>query len=96
MIKDISDWIAAGGTAGQLKVLIDDAPIYAPLYYLRFWDKRYKAYTVKQLIEELEWLETAPIKHSPKLSLIEWQLVFCKKALEYKSHRNEYLKALME
>ncbi len=92
--KDISDWISAGGIADQLKSLIDDAPIYMPLDLQRAWHRVYKIYTPNQLNEELERLKIAPRKYTPRRELVEQQLIFCKKALEYKSYRHKYYATL--
>ena len=81
--KDVSDWIEAGGTAEQLEELADDAPIHIPLEYRREYDERLKAMGPRQLLDELEWLKTAPIKHQPKLPLIEHRLKFWIAVLEY-------------
>jgi len=81
--KDISDWIEAGGTAGQLEELADDAPIHMPLEYRRGYDKKLKTMRPEQLLEELEWLKTAPMRHWPRLELIQYRLRFWQQVLAY-------------
>ncbi len=81
--KDVTDWIEAGGTAGQLMEIADDAPIHMPLEYRREYDAWLKAMGPRQLLDELEWLKTAPIRHQPKLPLIEHRLKFWIAVLEY-------------
>jgi len=94
--KDVSDWIEAGGTAEELMDLADDAPIHMPLEYRREYDEKLKAMGPLQLLEELEWLKTAPIKHQPKLPLIEYQLKFCRQALAHQRRHEKYIRALEE
>jgi len=81
--KDVSDWIEAGGTKEQLEELADDASIHMPLEYRREYEARLKIMQPGELIEELEWLKTAPIRHQPKLPLIECQLRFWQQVLAY-------------
>jgi len=81
--KDVSDWIEAGGTKEQLMELADDAPIHMPLDYRREYEARVKIMRPDELIEELEWLKTAPLRHQPKLPLIEYQLKFWQQVLAY-------------
>jgi len=94
--KDVSDWIEAGGTANQLMEIADDAPIYMPLDYRREYEAWLKAMGPRQLLDELEWLKTAPIKHQPKLSLIEYQLEFCRQALAHQRRHEKYIRAVEE
>jgi len=94
--KDVSDWIEAGGTAEKLMEIADDASIYMPLEYRREYDERLKTMGPRQLLNELEWLKTAPIKHQPKLSLIEYQLEFCRQALAHQRRHEKYIRALEE
>ena len=81
--KDVSDWIEAGGTAEQIEELADEAPIHMPLDYRREYDARLRTMKPEQLIEELEWLKTAPMRNHPKLSLIEYQIRFWQQVLAY-------------
>jgi len=81
--KDVSDWIEAGGTKEQLMELADDASIHMPLAYRQEYEAQLKTMQPRQLIEELEWLKTASIRHQPKLSLIEYQIRFWQQVLAY-------------
>jgi len=81
--KDVTDWIEAGGTAEQLMAIADDAPIHMPLDYMREYDAWLKAMTPARLLEELEWLKTAPIRYQPILPLIEHELKLWIAALNY-------------
>jgi putative DNA primase/helicase len=85
--KDVSDWIAAGGTAAQLRALADAAPIYMPydlqLEYLR----EYKRYTTDELLAEIEYLKTAPLRYARRAQLIEWALKFNQEALKHKTRK---------
>jgi DNA primase len=85
--KDVSDWIAAGGTAEQIRALADAAPIYMPydlqLEYLR----EYKRYTPAELLAEIEYLKTAPLRYARRAQLIEWALKFNQEALKHKTRK---------
>ena len=81
--KDVSDWIEAGGTKEQLEELADDASIHMPLEYRREYEARLKTMRPGELIEELEWLKTAPLRHQPKLPLIKYQIKFWQQVLAY-------------
>ena len=81
--KDVSDWIEAGGTKEQLEELADDALVHMPLEYRREYEERLKTMRPGELVKELEWLKTAPIRHQPKLPLIEYQIRFWQQVLAY-------------
>jgi len=81
--KDVSDWIEAGGTKEQLEELADDAPVHMPLEYRREYEAELKIMRPVELIEELEWLKTAPLRHQPKLQLIEYRLRFWQQVIAY-------------
>lgn len=81
--KDVSDWIEAGGTKEQLEELADDASIHMPLDYRRAYEAQLKIMRPCELIEELEWLKTAPLRHQPKLPLIEYQIRFWQQVIAY-------------
>ena len=92
--KDVTDWIEAGGTAEQLMEIADDAPIHMPLDYMREYDAWLKVMKPTRLLEELEWLKAAPIRHQPKLPLIEYQLKLWREALAYRRRHEKYIRAL--
>jgi len=81
--KDVTDWIEAGGTAEQLMEISDDAPIHMPLDYMREYDAWLKVMKPRQLLEELEWLKTAPIRHHPNLPILQHHLRFWINVLKY-------------
>jgi putative DNA primase/helicase len=85
--KDVSDWIAAGGTAAQLRDLADTAPIYMPYDLQIQYLQEYKRYTLDELFKEIEYLKTAPLRCAPRARLIEWALRFKKGASEYKPRK---------
>jgi len=81
--KDVTDWIEAGGTAEQLMEIADDAPIHMPLDYMREYDAWLRVMKPARLLEELEWLKTAPIRHQPELPILEHHLRYWIAVLEY-------------
>lgn len=85
--KDVSDWIAANGTAAQLIEIADNAPIYMPYDLQNEYLREYKRYTIAELLGEIEYLKTAPLRCAPRARLLEWTFKFKQEALKHKSRK---------
>jgi putative DNA primase/helicase len=85
--KDVSDWIAAGGTGAQLRALADAAPIYMPYDLQNEYLREYKRYTTAELLAEIEYLKTAPLRYARRAQLIEWALKFNQEVLKHKTRK---------
>lgn len=82
--KDVSDWIAAGGTSDQLEEIMDAAHFSVPLHVLREYDCTLKAMKMQELFDEIQSLLANSLPRDEfKVQLIEWQLQRWKAALEY-------------
>jgi DNA primase len=82
--KDVSDWIAAGGTPEHLDEIINAAHFSVPLHVLREYDRLLKALKMQELFDEIQSLLTNSLPRDEfKVQLIEWQLQRWKAALEY-------------
>lgn len=83
MIKDLTDWINAGGTADQLKDLCDAASIFTPLGYLQEYEDWLKTQNIEQLFKELEYLKTAPVKKAGCVTPLLNRFLFIRDAINY-------------
>jgi len=82
--KDVSDWIEAGGTAEALRDLADNEEISVPLSVYRFYDAQLLVMTPAELLTEIERLKTAPLRETPKLALVEYELRIWRQALKHR------------
>ena len=83
--KDVSDWIAAGGTSDKLNEIMDAAHFSVPLHVLREYDRTLKAMKPQRLLAEIQNLKTNSLPRDEfKVQLIEWHLKHWKEKLKYK------------